>query len=75
MINANSHITTTVYDARSSVLAVQDPLGKFVSYSYDPAKNPILRIDSRNWPTTYSFDALNRKSGYIYNNGQRATFT
>ena len=75
MINAHSHITTTVYDARSSVLAVQDPLGKFVSYTYDPAMNKILRIDSRNWPTTYSFDALNRQSGYIYNSGQRATFT
>jgi len=73
-LSTNSHITTTLYDSRARVLSTHDPLGAYVSYVYDPAGNQILRTDSRNWLTTYAYDPLNRQSGYIYNDGQQATF-
>jgi len=48
---------------------------KIIASAHDPAGNKILRVDSRNWLTTYAYDPLNRQSGYIYNDGAQATFT
>jgi YD repeat-containing protein len=35
----------------------------------------VLRVDGRNWPTTYTIDALNRTSGTHYIDGTRVTNT
>jgi RHS repeat-associated protein len=75
MTDANSHVTTTIYDAINRILATQDPLGALTSYAYDSANNLIKRIDARSLTTTYSYDADDRETGYIYNDGSRATFT
>ena len=48
--------------------ASQDPLSAFTSYQFDSVGNLILRTDARNWPTTYTMDALNRTVGTFYIN-------
>ena len=74
-MDANSHAITNVYDLRGSLLSTQDGLGAFTSFAYDPVGNTILRTDARNWPTTYTLDALNRTVGTLYLNGTRVTNT
>ena len=34
-----------------------------------------MRVDARNWPTSYTLDALNRTSGQVYIDGTRVTNT
>jgi RHS repeat-associated protein len=43
--------------------------------AYDPVGNTILRTDARNWPATYTMDALNRTVGTLYLAGTRVTNT
>ena len=63
----------TTFEAVCSPL--QDGLGAFTSFAYDAVGNTILRTDARNWPATYTLDALNRTVGTLYLAGTRVTNT
>src|ERR1019366_8757853 len=45
------------------------------SFTRDANGNTILRVDARNWPTSYTADPLNRISGQVYIDGTRVTNT
>ena len=74
-MDANSHRTTSLFSGRGDLLSTQDALAAFTSWQYDAVGNPSLRIDARNWPTSYTVDALNRTVGQDYIDGTRVTRT
>ncbi len=75
MVDANNGRSTTVWDVRGLESARQDQLGRLTSFSHDPNQNVILRVDARNWATTYTIDPLNRTSGTLYVDSTRVTNT
>ncbi|MBI2374192.1 MAG: RHS repeat protein, partial [Deltaproteobacteria bacterium] len=52
-------LTSYAYDARDRLLRVDNPEGRFVSYTYDPAGNRAS-VTSPSQTVGYTFDAANR---------------
>ena len=75
MVDANGGRSTSVFDIRGNVIAEQDQLGAFTSYAFDPGNNTILKVDARNWPTTYTIDAMSRTAQTLYIDSTRVTNT
>ena len=75
MVEGNSHRMTSSFNGRGDLLSTQDALGAFTSWTQDAFGNTVLRVDARNWPTTYALDALNRTSGQVYIDWTRVTNT
>jgi RHS repeat-associated protein len=73
VVDANGGRSSTTYDPRGLVLSTQDQLGALTSFSQDPNGNTILRVDARNWPATYTIDALNRTVQTQYIDSIRVT--
>ena len=74
-MDANSHRTTSQFNDRGDLLSTQDALAAFTSWIYEAAGNTSLRVDARNWPTSYTVDAVGRTVGQLYINGPRVTNT
>ena len=73
VVDANDGRRSISYSNRGYVFAEQDQLGFLTSYTQDGNGNTTQRIDARNWPTTYTVDALNRTIQTHYIDGGRVT--
>jgi len=73
-VDANGGRWSSLFDARGSERATQDPLGALHTYQFDAVGNRIHRLDARQWPTTCSFDALDRESVRLYRDSSRVTW-
>ncbi len=72
-MDANNGRSTVAFDVRGFVSAEQDQLSALTSFTHDANRNLILRVDARNWPTSYTIDALNRTPQTLYVDGTRVT--
>jgi len=75
VIDANSHRSTTVYDAASRVTCRIDALGKRTTFTFDNAGQPATRTDPRGQVTTFTFDDAGQQTGIVYADATRVTFT
>ena len=67
---AQSHSTSSVYDALNRVISTTDSAGSVTQYRYDSRGNRTARIDGRGNRSEWSYDGLNRvtRSGIDLNN-------